>query len=101
MSSAYIPNYFTTEKSKTFDMAVTEGQFTDYYRNIHFTSCIKKRRGKNNESRNNVKKTELSNSFTNQSQWRIKRLSIAKPRKIQEEKKLRKRYGISISYNLL
>lgn len=30
MSSAYIHNYFTAEKSKTFDMAVTEGQFTDY-----------------------------------------------------------------------
>lgn len=30
MSSAYICNYFTDEKSKTFDMAVTEGQFADY-----------------------------------------------------------------------
>lgn len=45
MSSAYIHNYFTAEKSKTFDIAVKEGQFTDYW-NIYFTSWVKKREKK-------------------------------------------------------
>lgn len=57
MSSAYIHNCFTDEKSKTFDMAVTEGQSEDYW-NIYFASCMKRRREKANESRNNVKKSE-------------------------------------------
>jgi len=63
MSSAYLHNHFTAQKSIAFDMAITEGQFTDYW-NMSFISSMKRRR--KYESRNNVKKSEyLSDSFTN------------------------------------